>query len=130
MFRVVLFQFVTSLIVAAGAGAIAGGHAALSALLGGLACALPNSIFALHLALLARKRQFPGDRYASPDAGSAAASSNALTILLGEFCKVALTAGLLALLLLGYKNVVWLASMVSVGAVLFVQPVAYAWRRR
>jgi ATP synthase protein I len=130
MFRVVLFQFVTSLIVAAVAGAIAGAHAALTALLGGLACTLPNGIFALHLSLLSRKRQFPGGGYASPDAGSAAASSYAFAILMGEFLKVALSAGLLALVLVGYRNVVWLALTVSVGAVLIVQPVAFAWRRR
>ncbi len=130
MFRVVLFQFVTSLVVSAGAGAIAGGHAALSALLGGLACTLPNGMFALHLALLSRKRQFPAGGEAGPAAGSAATSTYALTILLGEFFKVALTAVMLALILLSYKSVIWLALMVSVGAVLIVQPVALAWRRR
>jgi F0F1-type ATP synthase assembly protein I len=129
MFRVVLFQFVTSVIVAAAAATLAGFPAALTALLGGLACTLPNGMFALHLWLLSRKRQYPGIGPTNSDAGSAAASSYAIAILLGEFCKVALSAFLLALLLLGYRSVVWPALLISVGAVLIVQPVALAWRR-
>jgi F0F1-type ATP synthase assembly protein I len=126
MFRVVLFQFVTALVAAALLGAVAGAHAALFALLGGLACTVPNGMFALHLALLVRKRQFPGGGHKSP----AAASPATLTILLGEFFKVALTAGLLALIILGFRNVVWSALMISVGAVLMVQPLALSWRAR
>jgi ATP synthase protein I len=122
MFRVVLVQCVTSLIAAATAAAIAGSHAALTALLGGFACALPNGLFALNLALLALRRRSP-----EGDAGSAAGS--ALVLLVGEFFKVVLTAGLLALVVWGYKNVVWPALILTVGAVLLVQPVALAWRQ-
>jgi F0F1-type ATP synthase assembly protein I len=122
MFRVVFFQFVTTAIVAAVAAAVAGEHAALSALAGGLACTLPNGLFALHLALPIRKPAPEGD-------GARAAASAALRLLVGEFLKVVLTAALLALVLLGYRQLVWPALMLSVCAVLIVQPVALALRR-
>jgi ATP synthase protein I len=122
MFRVVVVQFVTSLIVAAVAGAVAGTHAALTALFGGLACSLPNGLFALNLALLGQMRQSPGG-----GSGSTVAPSRAISMLVGEFCKVALTAGLLALVVWGYKDVVWPALILAIGAVLLVQPVALAW---
>jgi ATP synthase protein I len=121
MFRIVAVQCIASLVVAAGAAAIAGSQAAWTALLGGLACALPNGLFALHLANLGRLRKQPGAR-----AGSASAS--AMTILVGEVSKVALTIGLLALLVLGFRGVVWPALIVSVGAVMLIQPLAMAWR--
>lgn len=125
MFRVVLVQFITSLIVAALAGTVAGLHGALSALLGALACSLPNGLFALNLALLGRLRQSHGGRE-----GLAKVPPGALAILIGEFCKVLLMAGLLVLIVRSYKDVVWPALIVGVGAVLLVQPVALAWRQR
>jgi len=123
MFRVVLAQFITSLIVAVAAAAIAGGHAALTSLLGGLACSLPNALFALNLALLGQRRRSRGESQSS-----AVAAAGAVAILIGEFCKVALMAGLLALVVWGYKDVVWPALITVVGAVLLVQPVVLAWR--
>ena len=127
MFRVVLFQFASSLIVAVLWAALAGSRAAITALLGGLACTVPNGLFAFHLALLARKRQAEGGGLENPASGSAA--PQALAILFGEFFKVALTVGLLAVLILGYR-VVWPALLASVAAVLIVQPLALAWRPR
>jgi len=35
----------------------------------------------------------------------------------------------LALIVWGYKDVIWLALIVAVGAVLLVQPLALAWRQ-
>jgi len=125
MFRVVLVQFITSLIVAALAGTVAGMHGALSALLGALACLLPNGLFALNLALLGRLRQSQGGRE-----GLARLSPGALGLLIGEFCKVLLMIGLLALTVRSYQDVVWPALIFGVGAVLLVQPVALAWRQR
>jgi len=125
MFRVVLVQFITSLVVAALAGTVAGFHAALSALFGALACSLPNGLFALNLALLGHLRRSHSGRNAT-----AIAPSGAAVMLIGELCKVALMVGLLALIVLGYKHVVWPALIVGIGAVLLVQPVALAWRQR
>ncbi len=132
MFRVVRIQFVTALIVAALAGAIAGGHAALSALLGGLACVVPNGMFALHVALHAasfsRKRQGPGGE-SNDSAGGSAAGAPMLAILLGEFFKVLLTLALLALAAVSDPELVWPALIASICAVLLVQPAAFARRR-
>ncbi len=125
MFRVVLVQGVTTLIAAALAAAVAGTSAALSALAAGLACTVPNGLFALNLALLARRRQPRGN---APAAG--AAMPSALPLLMGEFFKLLLTVGLLALLVRGYGDVVWLALIATVGAVLLVQPLALARPRR
>ncbi len=126
MFRVVLVQFVTSLVLAALAGTVAGLHAALSALFGALACSLPNGLFALNLALLGRLRQSHG----SQEGSARASPGGALGILIGEFCKVLLMVGLLALTVRSYKDVVWPALIIGVGVVLMVQPVALAWRQR
>ena len=125
MFRVVLTQFIASLVVAALAGALAGLHAAVSALLGALACCLPNALFALNLALLGRARQPHGGRE-----GSASGSPGVLILLIGEVCKVFLMIGLLALIVRSDKAVVWPALILGVGAVLLIQPVALAWRQR
>lgn len=124
MFRVVLVQCVASLLVAAIAAAISGGPAALSALCGGAACWVPNGLFALNLAWMARARR----RHAPAMEGPGPASASMLPILLGEFCKVLLMAALLLLVVRGYRDVVWPALIVSVSVVLLVQPVALALR--
>jgi F0F1-type ATP synthase assembly protein I len=124
MLRIVVVQVVALLAVAAVSGAIAGSHAGFTALLGGLAVALPNGLLALNLALLASR----GPHTAGTQ-GAAAASANVLALLLGEFFKVALTVGLLVLVVWGYRDVVWPVLIISVGAVLLIQPVALAWRQ-
>jgi ATP synthase protein I len=122
MFRVVAAQFVTSLVVAAGAWMIGGGRAAVSSLLGGMACALPNGLLALNLARLEHRQA----RTVSKESGGATAY--AIALLVGEFVKVVLTIGLLALIAWAYKDVVWLALIVAVIAVLLMQAAALAWR--
>jgi ATP synthase protein I len=119
MFRVVAAQFLTALFVAAGAWVIGGHRAALSSLLGGLACALPNGLFALNLA---RLQHLPQSR--ALDGGSGRARSYALALLVGEFLKVVLTIGLLVLIARTVRDVVWLALIVGVGAVLLMQAAA------
>jgi ATP synthase protein I len=124
MFQVVLVQFVAGLLVCAMAGVAGGTAAACTALLAALACVVPNGLFALNLALLARRRK--------PRDGAAAGTGmpSALPLLAGEFCKLLLTLGLLSLLVWAYRDVVWLALIAAVGAVLLVQPLALAWPRR
>ena len=123
MFRVVAAQFVASMVVAAGAWMIGGGRAAVSSLLGGVACALPNGLLALNLARLGR---LPHARTVSNRPGGATAY--ALALLAGEFVKVVSTIGLLALIAWTYKDVVWLALIVAVIAVLLMQAAMLAWR--
>jgi ATP synthase protein I len=102
MFRVVLLQILTTVIVSLVAGLLGGSHAAISALLGGAACFIPNGLFALKLAAAAKRPQ----------------GTSPAVFLIGEFVKVVSTLVLLALIVAAYKNLVWLAMLVSIIAVL------------
>ncbi|HYD95092.1 MAG TPA: ATP synthase subunit I [Noviherbaspirillum sp.] len=93
MLRVVLLQFLTTVITGLIAGLIGGWHALLSALLGGLCCVVPNGLFALRLFINARK---PG-------------AVNPMTFFIGEFIKIALTIGLLGTVAWLYRDLNWLA---------------------
>ena len=123
MLRVVAAQFLTSLLVAAGAWAIGGHRAALSSLLGGLACVLPSGLFALNLAWLGHR-----PKPHAVDGGPGRAKAYALALLAGEFFKVALTIGLLVLIAWTVRDVVWSALIVAVSAVLLMQAAALIWR--
>lgn len=102
MFRVVFLQILATVVVSLVAGLLGGPHAAISALLGGAACAVPNGLFALKLAAAARRPQ----------------GTSPAVFLVGEFVKVVSTLALLALIVAFYKEVVWLAMLVSVIVVL------------
>jgi len=123
MFRVVAAQFLTSLFVAAGAWVIGGHRAAVSSLLGGLACALPNGLFALNLAWVSQ-----GSKPRSADGGAESTKSYALALLVGEFIKVVLTIGLLVLIARTVGEVVWPALIVGVSAALLMQAAALVWQ--
>lgn len=102
MFRIVLLQVLMTVIVSLASGLIGGAHAAVSALLGGAACFIPNGLFALKLAAAARRPQ----------------GTDAAVFLVGEFVKVVATIALLALIVASYRDLVWLALLVSIIAVL------------
>lgn len=102
MFRIVALQVLTTAVVSLASGLIGGPHAAISALLGGAACFIPNGLFAFKLAAAARRPQ-------GTDAG---------VFLVGEVVKVVATIALLALIVASYRNLVWLALIVSIIAVL------------
>jgi ATP synthase protein I len=93
MLRLLLTQLAMTLAVSAIAGLAAGKHAFASALLGGLCCVVPNSLFALRLYLgLLKQRNF------SP-----------MTFFVGEFLKIAMTVALLAIVAWFYRDLNWLA---------------------
>ncbi len=122
MFRIVAAQFLASLVVAAAAWAVGGPHAALSSLLGGLACTLPNGLFALNLARAAQPRAAcAADNLR---AARARATAVAVALLLGELLKVVLTIALLVLIARTVQDLVWSALIAAVIAVLLVQGVA------
>ena len=123
MFRVVAAQLLMSLLVAAGAWIIGGHRAAVSSLLGGLACALPNGLFALNLARLEHRPEAHG-----VDSESGRAQSYAVALLVGEFIKVVLTIALLVLIARMIRELVWPALIVAVAAVLMMQAAALVWR--
>ena len=102
MFRVIGLQVIASVLVAVFAWLVAGGAAAVSALLGGAACFVPNGLFALRLAVAAKR---PG-------------GTNVATFFVGEFLKIGSTIALIALIAWVWKDVVWLAMIVAVIAAL------------
>ncbi len=109
--QVLALQAATTLLVAALAWLIGGYHAAASAALGGFACVLPNAWFAARLALAARRASLDAD----PNVG---ASRQVAAFFAGEFLKVGATIGLLALVMWLVPDLVWLALIVAVIAVL------------
>lgn len=102
MFRIVGLQILATLIVALAAWSIGGAAAAVSALLGGTACVVPNALFALRLTMAARRPQ-------GTDMG---------VFFVGEFVKIGSTIALLALVAWAWKDVVWLALIIAVIAAL------------
>ena len=135
MLRVVVLQFIASIVVASGAWMVAGHRAAVSSLLGGLACAVANGLFALNLAQVGLSAGARADGHENDGRSRSAGAAThrtyagyAAALLVGEFVKVVLTIGLLALVAWAYKDVVWLALIVAVIAVLFMQAAALAWR--
>ena len=94
----VLLQVIVTLVVA-GLAAIWGGvDAALSAALGGMACVVPNALFAVRLQIETRR---PG-------------GATVHGFFVGEFVKVATTVALLVLIAHNYRGLDWLAFIVGV----------------
>ena len=98
MAKTVLWQFLMTLFVA-GVVAIWGGiDAALSAALGGLACIVPNALFAMRLHIA---NQRPG-------------GATVQGIFVGEFVKVATIVALLVVIAQNYRGLNWLAFILGV----------------
>lgn len=112
MFRVVGLQILATAIVALTAWPFGGGAAAISALLGGAACFVPNGLFALRLATAGRRPQGP----------------SVAAFFVGEFVKMGSTVGLLVLVAWLYRDVVWLALIIAVIAALKSYLIAFLWR--
>jgi ATP synthase protein I len=93
MLRLVLLQLAATLATGIIAGLIGGWPAMFSALLGGLCCVVPNSLFALRLFASVQKRE----------------GANPMTFFIGEFIKIALTVALLFAIAMLYRDLNWLA---------------------
>ncbi len=102
MFRIVGLQILATLVVALVAWPLGGAKATVSALLGGAACVIPNALFALRLAIAARRPQ-------GTDMG---------VFFVGEFVKLGSTIALLVLVAWAYKDVVWPALVIAIIAAL------------
>ncbi|MGL4574101.1 MAG: ATP synthase subunit I [Burkholderiaceae bacterium] len=107
LLRALKFQWVAALLVAA-VGAWFGVHTALSALAGGLAYAIPNSLFALTLMLKSRVQ-----------------GANPVSFLLGEGMKIILTVAILGLINVMLPTVVWPAVIVGLIVVVKAQLLAF-----
>ena len=97
MLRVVLMQLVTTTVTGMVAGLLGGVPAMLSAMFGGLCCAVPNGLLALRL-------------YASTQKSEA----NPMNFFVGEFIKVALTIALMGAVVLFYLDLNWLAFLAAI----------------
>jgi ATP synthase protein I len=128
MFWVVFAQGFCTVSAGFVAAVIGGRYAAITALLTGLACVVPNGMFATHLILLNKWQTISTAQSSSAMASSAQARTFAILMLFGEFMKVILTVALLAAVFLGYRHAVWKALLITLGACLLVQPLAHHWR--
>ena len=113
MFAAVGLQAAVVLGLAVVALAVSGGTASWHLMLGGFTATAPNALFALRLAL---------HRGRSPE-------SYPTVFFLGEFAKIGLTVGLLALLIRYESNLQWLPMLIGLIAALKAPLLMMAWRR-
>lgn len=97
MFITIVLQCVSVLVAGLIAAALAGGSSALSLALGGAAAIIPNSLFAMRLAM---------HRGRSPESYPA-------VFFLGEFAKIGLTICLLAVVMRWAHGLRWLPLMIG-----------------
>jgi ATP synthase protein I len=97
MFKAVGFQLIATLLAAVLSAALFGSKGALSAAAGGLACVVPNALFALKLAATSGRR---------PESYPAA-------FFVGEFIKVAAIVGLLVLAATLIEGLHWGALLIG-----------------
>lgn len=102
MARIIQLQILTTVLIALVAALIGDKAAGISALLGGLSCALPNALFAGRLHMSSKKPDGP-----SP-----------VTFFVWEFVKVGLTLASLTAVAWLYHDINWVAFVVSIVVVL------------
>ena len=102
MFRVILLQLGVTLLTALVAGLVVGEKSAVSAGLGGMVCTIPNFLFALRLARVARSRK----------------ASYPVNFFLGEVFKVVATVGLLVIVAKNYADLHWPSLLIGLGLAL------------
>jgi ATP synthase protein I len=112
MFRAILLQVGVTIITALAAGLWVGTRGAVSAVLGGGVCVIPNLLFAWRLKLVAHR---PG-------------SSFAVNFLLGELVKMAVTIGLLVVVARGYSDLHWPSMLIGLALALQAMFLAF-WKK-
>lgn len=111
MFAAVVLQGIVVLGLSVGALVVSGSLAAWHLLLGGLVAVIPNALFALRLALHRGRRP----------------ESYPTVFFLGEFAKIGLTAGLLALLVRYEPDLQWLPVLIGLIAALKAPLLLMMW---
>jgi ATP synthase protein I len=112
MFRAIFLQVVITIVTAIVAGQVVGERGAVSAVLGGAICAVPNFLFALRLKFVANR---PGASYPA-------------NFFLGEFIKVALIIGLLVVVVKEYADLHWPSLLIGMGLALQAGFLAF-WKK-
>lgn len=102
MRKIVYLQIFATMVIAVFSALLGGESAAVSALLSGFACALPNAIFAANLGIFLK---------ISP-------KSAPVIFLIGEFIKIIAIALLLCLVVVLYEDLIWPAVIVTMIVVL------------
>lgn len=97
MAQIVLIQLAVAILVTLIAALAGGVSTAISALLGGLCCVVPNALFAVRLFMAARR---PG-------------GTDPMAFFIGEFVKIASTIALIGVVVWMYRGVNWLAFIIS-----------------
>ena len=102
MKKIILLQTVATIGVAVISALFGGGSAAISALLSGIACTVPNALFALNMSILVRLNP----------------TNSAFIFMIGEFIKLIAIAILLVVIVMLYEDLVWPAMLFSIIVVL------------
>ena len=102
MKKIILLQTVATIGVAAISALFGGGSAAISALLSGIACTVPNALFALNMSILVRLNP----------------TNSAFIFMIGEFIKLIAIAILLVVIVMLYEDLVWPAMLFTIIVVL------------
>lgn len=97
MLRVVLTQLAATLVVSLIAALLGGVAAAISAVIGGLCCVVPNAVFALRLFAASNKQ----------------GGASPIDFFVGEFVKIAFTVALLGATVWLYHDLNWLALLAA-----------------
>jgi ATP synthase protein I len=97
MFKMVFLQFGATLVATAISAVFFGVHGALSAGLAGLACVVPNALFALRLTIVSRRSGAPP----------------VTAFFVGELIKLAAIVGLLVLVQALYDDLHWGAMLIG-----------------
>ena len=112
MFKAIYLQCGAALITAIGAGLIVGTRGLVSVGVAAVAAILPNLMFAIRLKMVSHR---PGASYAA-------------NFFVGEFLKIAVTIGLLAVAIKGYPEMHWPSLMVGFAVVLHAGFIAF-WKK-
>jgi len=112
MFRAILWQLCVTLATAIAAGFMVGGNAALSAAFGGMACTVPNCLFAWRLTRVAQSRR----------------ASYPVNFFLGEFIKLAASVALLVIVAKYYADLHWPSLLIGLGLALQANFLAF-WKK-
>lgn len=112
MFKAIYLQFGAALLAAIGAWVIVGGRGLVSVGVAALAAIVPNLLFAVRLAMVSRR---PGASYVA-------------NFFVGEFLKIAVTIGLLAIAIREYPEMHWPSLMIGLAIVLHAGFIAF-WKK-